>query len=198
MPKWIFQKTSGDQQGVCVVLLTIIKFGALMAEQLVYKPHVLLVSPSFDLYPFPIWNNKWWIHNRRASLPSGWITASIIIHSWFAERATWPLPSKPLANLPEARTPGNNWHQRLPEFLPPLMEVSRNPTGTVLAQLLSVRSFITFVAKLDPIFLGWSQMWTRFSGSTGSGLALRFWKRVESGQFELKRGSNLGSRQTCT
>ena len=29
-----------------------------MAEQLVYKPHVLLASPSFDLYPFPIWNNK--------------------------------------------------------------------------------------------------------------------------------------------
>ena len=58
-----------------------LKFGAPMAEQLVYKAHVLLASPSVNLYPFPIWNNKcknslkhvmiWCIHNRRASLEAG-------------------------------------------------------------------------------------------------------------------------------
>ena len=118
-----------------------------MAKQLVYKPHVLLASPSFDLYPFPIWNNKR-IHNRRAR----WITATIIIHSWFIERATWPVPSKLHSNLPEARSQGNNWQPRLPVNLSLPQEESRNPIGTVLAHSLSVRSVITSWAKLYPIF----------------------------------------------
>ena len=121
----------------------------LLAHPLIY---ILFLSGIINTKKFVIHVMFWCIHKRRASVQAGWITASIISHCWFTERTTWAVPSKPHSNLLQARPPGNNWHQRLSIFLPLLLEVSRNPTGTVLAQLLSLRSFIMCAVKLYPIF----------------------------------------------
>ena len=148
--------------------------------------HVLLASPSFDLYPFPIWNNKcknllymWcfgaFIREEPVYKPGeSLLQSSVTVDSLKEQHGPYQENSTQIYRKKGSKETISI--QGCPYFCPRYRRCQE--TGTVLVQLLSVRSFITSLAKLDPNFLGWSQMWTWFSGSTGSGLSIRFWKRV--------------------